>query len=318
MSARYDAGRRRWLLGAGAFALGASGLAAGSAGAAVAAATSGATGATTGATAGAAVAGVAAPSEPHRVVVIGRALAEIVYALGRADRLVGTDTTCTFPAPARALPKIGYQRSLSAESLLALRPDLVLASAEAGPTSALDQVCRTGIDVDLFAEHHDAGSVRDKIDGIARVLGAEAAGREQLARFDRDWAQAISGAKPAPRRVLFVMDPAGRQPMVAGQRTAADAMLRYAGFTNAIEGVEGYKMLSSEALVAAQPEVVLTTDDTLRAAGGAQALLSSAGFSLTPAGRASRVVALDALFLLGFGPRLPQAVTALRRKLVAA
>ncbi|MDN7922539.1 helical backbone metal receptor [Burkholderia gladioli] len=261
---------------------------------------------------------LAAPSEPHRVVVIGGALAEIVYALGRADRLVGTDTTCTFPAPARALPKIGYQRSLSAESLLALRPDLVLASAEAGPTSALDQVRRTGIDVDLFAEHHDVGSVRDKIDGIARALGAEAAGREQLARFDRDWAQAISGAKPVPRRVLFVMDPAGRQPMVAGQRTAADAMLRYAGFTNAIEGVEGYKMLSSEALVAAQPEVVLTTDDTLRAAGGAQALLSSAGFSLTPAGRASRVVALDALFLLGFGPRLPQAVTALRRKLVAA
>ncbi|MGN4103036.1 heme/hemin ABC transporter substrate-binding protein [Burkholderia gladioli] len=260
----------------------------------------------------------AAASEPHRVVVIGGALAEIVYALGRADRLVGTDTTCTFPAPARALPKIGYQRSLSAESLLALRPDLVLASAEAGPISALDQVRRTGIDVGLFAEHHDVGSVRDKIDGIARVLGAEAAGREQLARFDRDWAQAISGAKPAPRRVLFVMDPAGRQPMVAGQRTAADAMLRYAGFTNAIEGVEGYKMLSSEALVAAQPEVVLTTDDTLRAAGGAQALLSSAGFSLTPAGRASRVVALDALFLLGFGPRLPQAVTALRRKLVAA
>ncbi|WP_186119389.1 heme/hemin ABC transporter substrate-binding protein [Burkholderia gladioli] len=310
MSARYDAGRRRWLLGAGAFALGASGLAAGSAGAAVAATASGATGATAGA--------AAAASEPHRVVVIGGALAEIVYALGRADRLVGTDTTCTFPAPARALPKIGYQRSLSAESLLALRPDLVLASAEAGPTSALDQVRRTGIDVDLFAEHHDVGSVRDKIDGIARVLGAEAAGREQLARFDRDWAQAISGAKPVPRRVLFVMDPAGRQPMVAGQRTAADAMLRYAGFTNAIEGVEGYKMLSSEALVAAQPEVVLTTDDTLRAAGGAQALLSSAGFSLTPAGRASRVVALDALFLLGFGPRLPQAVTALRQKLVAA
>ncbi|WP_186112365.1 heme/hemin ABC transporter substrate-binding protein [Burkholderia gladioli] len=310
MSARHDAGRRRWLLGAGAFALGASGLAAGSAGAAVAAATSGSTGATAGA--------AAVASEPHRVVVIGGALAEIVYALGRADRLVGTDTTCTFPAPARALPKIGYQRSLSAESLLALRPDLVLASAEAGPTSALDQVRRTGIDVDLFAEHHDVGSVRDKIDGIARVLGAEAAGREQLARFDRDWAQAISGAKPVPRRVLFVMDPAGRQPMVAGQRTAADAMLRYAGFTNAIEGVEGYKMLSSEALVAAQPEVVLTTDDTLRAAGGAQALLSSAGFSLTPAGRASRVVALDALFLLGFGPRLPQAVTALRRKLVAA
>ncbi len=291
------AGRRRWLGRAGALVLAAGGgFASGVVGAAQTPAVAG----------------------PRRVVVIGGALAEIVYALGRADRLVGSDTTCTYPAQAQALPKIGYQRALSAESLIALRPDLVLASAEAGPASALDQVRRTGIDVDLFAERHDVDSVREKIRGVASALGAGEAGAARLAQFDRDWARVGAATPPPARRVLFVMDPAGRQPMVAGQRTAADAMLRYAGFTNAIEGVSGYRTLTSEALVAAQPEVVLTTDDTLRAAGGARGLLGMAGFSLTPAGRASRVAALDALLLLGFGPRLPEAVLAARRAVTAA
>ncbi|MEK7989355.1 hemin ABC transporter substrate-binding protein, partial [Burkholderia contaminans] len=45
------------------------------------------------------------------------------------------------------------------------------------------------------------------------------------------------------------------------------------------------------------------------------ALLASPGFGATPAGRALRVVSLDALFLLGFGPRLPLAVTTLHRRL---
>ncbi|WP_414450546.1 hemin ABC transporter substrate-binding protein [Burkholderia sp. 22PA0099] len=307
--ALHDAGRRRWLRHAGGLALGASG----------AAAAAGAWGAVAGPGAAQdAKQDAGAPGGPRRVVVIGGALAEIVYALGRADRLVGSDTTCTFPAQALALPKIGYQRALSAESLLALRPDLVLASAEAGPATALDQVRRIGIEIDLFAERHDVASVREKIAGVAAALGAQDAGRARLVQFDRGWAQAASAPKPAARRVLFVMDPAGRQPMIAGQRTAADAMLRYAGFANAIEGVDGYKVMNSEALVAAQPDVVLTTDDTLRAAGGAQRLLASAGFSLTPAGRASRVASLDALFLLGFGPRLPEAVVALRRAVAAA
>jgi iron complex transport system substrate-binding protein len=73
--------------------------------------------------------------------------------------------------------------------------------------------------------------------------------------------------------------------------------------------------MSPEALVAAAPEVVLTTDEGLQAVGGRAALLASPGFAATPAGRAARVVSLDALLLLGFGPRLPAAVTALNQRL---
>lgn len=262
----------------------------------------------------------AAPREKtaaaQRVIVIGGALAEITYALGCENALIGSDTTCTYPEAARKLPKVGYQRALSAEGLLSLRPSLILTSEEAGPASVLQRVRDNGVRVMTFAEQHDVACVRDKITGVASALGAEAQGRTLLARFDQAWAGTRS---PAPGlqdlRVVFLLSPPGVAPMVAGQHTAADAMIRYAGARNAMEGFSGYRPLSPEALVAARPDVVLTTEDTLHQAGGSQPLLRQTGFALTPAGRSGRVAALDALFMLGFGPRLPEAVLALRKGL---
>ncbi|PRH25815.1 heme/hemin ABC transporter substrate-binding protein [Burkholderia multivorans] len=267
----------------------------------------------------------AVQSAPKRVVVIGGALAETAFALGgehaHGYRLVGADTTCTYPEAAKRLPKVGYQRALSAEGLLSLRPDLVLASAEAGPPAAIAQVARAGVAVQTFDEHHDAESVRAKIAGIARALDMRDAGVALLRQFDRDWqaardsvaAHVPGGAQPP--RVLFVLNHTGNQALVAGRRTAADAMIRYAGARNAMQGFDHYKPLTSEALAAAAPDVVLISDEGLAAVGGRAALLAAPGFAATPAGRAQRIVSLDALLLLGFGPRLPLAVTTLHRRL---
>jgi iron complex transport system substrate-binding protein len=262
----------------------------------------------------------------RRVIVVGGALAEIVYALGAQSgangTLVATDTTCTYPDAARALPKVGYQRALSAEGLLSLRPDLILASAEAGPPGVLSQVQKAGVEVVSFPEHHNVESVRGKITGMASALGTATAGTALQTQFDREWQRTLEtvNASPLKRgaqspRVVFVMSNAGNQAMVAGQNTAADAMLTYAGARNAMQGFKGYRPMSAEALVSAAPDIVLITDDAL---GGAGALLASPGFTDTPAGRAKRVVSLDALFLLGFGPRLPAAVATLNRHLAQA
>ncbi|RQR97819.1 hemin ABC transporter substrate-binding protein [Burkholderia sp. Bp8991] len=266
-----------------------------------------------------------AQAAPKRVVVIGGALAETAFALGGADargyRLVGTDTTCTYPDAAKRLPKVGYQRALSAEGLLSLRPDLVLASAEAGPPAAIAQVRSAGVAVTTFDERHDVDSVRAKITGVAQALDVRDAGTALLQRFDRDWQaarDAVAVRVPGgaqPPRVLFVLNHTGNQALVGGQRTAADAMLRYAGARNAMQGFDHYKPLTTEALAAAAPDIVLISDEGLAAVGGRAALLAAPGFGATPAGRARRVVSLDALFLLGFGPRLPLAVTTLHRRL---
>jgi len=80
---------------------------------------------------------------------------------------------------------------------------------------------------------------------------------------------------------------------------------------NAIRGYSGYKPLTPEAVIAAHPDFVLMTDQGMRAAGGVNGVLRLPGIAHTSAGKNRRVMSLEAMFLLGYGPRMPAALTAL-------
>lgn len=84
---------------------------------------------------------------------------------------------------------------------------------------------------------------------------------------------------------------------------------------NAVRGCSGYRSLTSEAAVRAAPDVILVTDHGLRGMGGKRALFSLPGLAFTPAMAGERVVVMDDLLLLGFGPRVAEAVTSLAREL---
>ncbi|WP_150670948.1 heme/hemin ABC transporter substrate-binding protein [Pandoraea anhela] len=260
---------------------------------------------------------------PKRVIVAGGALTEIVYALGAQQRVIANDLTSLYPDAAAKLPKIGYLRTLSAEGVLSLHPDLLLAGAEAGPPNVLTQIEAAGVPVRHFKHGYTAELVRDNIRGVAGALTLGDDGARMAERFMSDWMQVRGkveqqyGAARRPR-VLFILGHTGNQVMVAGQDTAADAMLAYAGAENALRGFNGYRPLTAEAAVAAQPDVLLTTTAGPSAADPSASLLAQPGLANTPAGRAKRVVSFDALYLLGFGPRLPQAVADLARRVHAA
>jgi iron complex transport system substrate-binding protein len=267
-----------------------------------------------------------ATNPPRRVVVAGGALTEVVYALDAGTVLIGADTTSTYPAAAQALPKMGYQRALSAEGVLSLHPDLLLASADAGPPATLQQIAAAGVRVIRLGERHDVNTVREKITGVAAALELAARGKTLLQRFDSDWEAALAAVqkqRPAKApRVLFILSNSGTQAMVAGQETAADAMIRYAGAVNATSaisdgnGFKGYKPLTAESAVNCAPDILMIASESLAAIGGIDRLLASPGLSLTPAAKNRRVVAgMDSLLLLGFGPRLPQALTQLSAQL---
>lgn len=271
----------------------------------------------------------AANAKPRRVAVAGGAITEVVYALDAGAMLIGSDTTSTYPAAALALPKMGYQRALSAEGVLSLRPDLLLASAEAGPPTALQQIAAAGVRIITLSEQHDVQSVRDKISGSAKALDLASRGESLLQSFDSDWQTAMTdiqtqrqqqAGKP-PLRVLFILSNSGAQAMVAGRETAADAMIRYAGAVNVLggkDGFKGYKPLTAESAIAAAPDVLMTTSEGLASMGGLEQLLKMPGLALTPAARNKRVIAdMDALLLLGFGPRLPAALRRLAAQLTA-
>ena len=263
---------------------------------------------------------------PRRIVSIGGAITETIYALGAQADLVGVDTTSLYPTTARDLPSVGYARQLSAEGVLSLQPTLVVAGEEAGPPAVLRSLEAARVPLVVLDGQHRFEGVIERTTRLAALCGREAAGATLAQMLRDEWqaarervARHIKASGNAPPRALFILSHAGTQLRVAGRDTAADAMLGYAGAVNVFaEGFTSYKPLTPEAAVAAAPHVIVTTEQGLEAVGGIDGLLKSPGLSQTPAGRARRVVALDALLMLGFGPRLPQATLALTDALFAA
>jgi iron complex transport system substrate-binding protein len=250
-----------------------------------------------------------------RIVSVGGAVTETVFALGAQGQLVGVDTTSLFPVDATRLPQVGYARTLSAEGVLALKPQLLLASGEAGPPLVLTQLQRAGLRVEVLDDQHRFDGVLARTQRIGALCGRERDAAQLAAKLQQDWAARPKPPAGSAPRVLFVLAHAAGQLRVAGEGTGADAMLTLAGARNALAGVPGYKPLTAEAALQAAPDLILCTDQGLAAQGGADALLKAPGLALTPAGRARRVVSMEALLLLGFGPRLPQAVAELTRQL---
>jgi iron complex transport system substrate-binding protein len=251
------------------------------------------------------------------VLVLGGDLAEIVYALGAGDRVVAVDDTALFPPETAVLPKVGYLRRLTAEGILSLMPELVLMSPDAGPASAIDQLRAAGVRIETAPAGDDFSAVVPKIVFVGSTLGLEVEATALAGRVTGEMAAveaSLESMQDWPS-VLFLISVGRGAPMAAGSRTAADAMIRLAHARNAIDGFDGYKPLSAEAAVGLAPEAVLLPDHAAAAAGGGPAALVSAGLGETPAGRAGRVVVMDGLKLLGFGPRTPQAVAELARAL---
>ena len=254
----------------------------------------------------------------QRIVALGGALTEVVYALGAEGRLVGTDTTSVHPPAALQTAKVGYMRQLSAEGLLSLRPDAVLGTHEAGPAVVLEQVRSAGVQVELVQADHSWQEVQRKLQLVGRMTGRSAAAQALQARLDGEWAQTqqqVARAAQRPR-ALFILAHSG-SPMVAGTNTAADALIRFAGGVNVAASFEGYKPLTAEALASAAPQVLINTSQGMEALGGAAAFWRRPELALTPAYRRRALVAMEANHLLGFGPRLPQAVHELHTRMQA-
>lgn len=251
----------------------------------------------------------------ERVVALGGSVTEIVVALGEGERLVGRDTTSTEPESVRALPDLGYLRSLSPEGVLSVRPDLILAEEGAGPPATLALLQSGGIPCVIVPDALDAEGLERKIRVIGEALGAGDRAQALASRLTRELAQVAAEAEGRPRpRVLFVLAMEGGRILASGSGTAADAMISLAGGVNAIGGYEGYKPLTDEALAGAAPEVILMMN---RGASDPESepddrkaiadLLAQPALAATPAAQAGRVVRMDGLYLLGFGPRTAEA-----------
>lgn len=262
-------------------------------------------------------------AKPLRLISVGGALTELVYELGLQHLLVGVDSTSLYPAAATQLPQVGYARTLATEGLLSLKPSLIVATEDAGPPAVLRQLEAARVPLHVLKAEHRFEGVLERCRQLGHLLQRPSAAHALNERLHSQWQHSLAQIKALRQgrstpRVMFVLSHGMNQVRIAGQDTAAEAMLAYAGASNALQGFSGYKLLTPEAAIAAAPDVLLVTDQGLAAVGGAKELLKLPGLAQTPAGRAQRVLSFDALELLGFGPRLPQSVLRLAQALYPA
>lgn len=248
----------------------------------------------------------------ERVVSIGGDVTEIVYALDCASSLVARDSTSLHPDAAKTLPDVGYMRQLNAEGILAMRPTLVLASAQAKPSLALEQVAASKVKVVTIPADNTLSGIESKITAVASALGKTSRG-EVLSKQVHEKLAAIP-ANPLPIKVLFIMSHGGMSAMAAGQETAADAAIRAAGLQNAMQGFKRYQPLGQEGVIASQPELILVTADGVKTLGGERNVWALPGLAQTPAGKNRQLLVVDDMALLGFGLQTPDAILALRAK----
>ncbi|MGH9272566.1 MAG: heme/hemin ABC transporter substrate-binding protein [Ilumatobacteraceae bacterium] len=255
-----------------------------------------------------------APITAERIVPVNGDLAEVVYALGLGEQVVATDISATYPPEADETPKIGYQRTLVAETILSFEPTVVLADDLAGPAEVLDQLRDAGVRVVQIEEQTSLDAPAAKIRAVAEALGVPDRGEELVSELEADLvaaeAQVAEVDQDGRPRVLALYLRGSAVQQVFGDGSGIDAVIEAAGGTDlgTEMGVVDNAQLSIESIIAAQPEVLLVTTSGLESVGGVDGLLSIPGIDRTPAARDRRVVAFEDQDLYGLGPRTGQLV----------
>lgn len=268
------------------------------------------------------VAGAAQADDPKasRIVAIGGSVTEIIYALGEEGRLIGRDSTSVYPPDALKLPDTGYIRALSPEGVLSLNPDLILALDGAGPPPALEALKAAGVKTVMIPEGFDRDAILRKIEAVGATLGVEEKAGTLAAQVKVSLDKAVAGSQAEGRktRVLFILSAQNGRIMAAGRNSQADGIITLAGGENVVADIEGYKPVSDEAIIKAAPDVILMMNGVGNHVTPDEAVLALPAIAETPAGKAKRLVRMDGMYLLGFGPRTADAIMSLHEALYAA
>lgn len=255
---------------------------------------------------------VEVPERPQRIVSLAPNLTETLFALGLGDRVVGVTDYCDYPAEARSKAKVGGVINPSVETVVGLKPDLVLITREGNRRETLEALERLKISV--FAV--SAGRLEDvfrMIRDVAAIAGVAARGEKLAHRLEQQAAEIEKAVEPyPPRRVVFLV---WLQPIVSvGRSSFLDDVLRRAGGVSiAAASAQPWPHLSVEEVVRSDPEYLLVP----RSPGFAptrEELLRLPGWRELPAVQQERIVYLPSAVERP-GPRLVEAQEQIARAL---
>lgn len=250
---------------------------------------------------------------PQKIVTLTPSATEIVAALGATDRLIGVDDFSTFPPAVNALPKVGSFLQPSFETIVRLRPDLVI--GDDIHDDAATALRGAGIDV-LLVDMHSLPDLRKAFTAIGARLGREPQAKAALLALDDAIAASRDRRRGRGLRVLLVID---REAGGLGNMVAAaggswlDELLAITGAENVLTGATvRYPKVSPEELLRTRPDVIL---DVSYAAEYATALTEWQRLGELPAVKGGRVKVMKDAYLLGPSPRVAEALAAIEAAL---
>lgn len=250
----------------------------------------------------------------QRIISLNGALTEIVAGLGHRDEIVGVDVTSSYPEAIKETAQdLGHVRSISVEAIMALKPTLVLATNKDISPELAQKIELAGVTTQIFEREYTPYGAKKTIEEVANIL--EDDGAEQLKKQIDNGLEKVNVLKQQPK-VLFIYARGAGALMVSGKNTPVDKIITLAGGVNAIDGFDDYKPLTPEAVVKANPDVILMFNSGIQSLGGVEgAMAQIQGIDKTNAGKNKKIIAMDGGLLSGFGPRLGEAAAQLNSKL---
>ncbi|MGA4858788.1 heme/hemin ABC transporter substrate-binding protein [Streptomyces koyangensis] len=262
--------------------------------------------------------------DTSRVVPLTGSLNEIVFTLGLGERVVARDITATFEQAAD-LPVVTRAHDVSAESVLSLKPTVVLADTTTGPAEAISQIRDAGIPLVVLDPPKELDDIGPRIEAVAGALGVAEAGKALVERTEQriEKVRADVPDLPAadrPRVAFLYLRGSASVYLLGGRESGAVSLLEAAGALDA--GKESglrkdFTAITSEALAKAAPDAILVMAKGLKSVDGIDGLVKIPGVAETPAGMDRRVVSIDDGVLLNYGPRTDQVLADLVDQLYA-
>ncbi len=248
-----------------------------------------------------------------RIVVLNGDFTEVVFALGLGDNVVAVDVSATYPPSAAELPKIGYQRGLSAEGILAMEPTVIIGSTSAGPIEVIEQIRSAGPAVVILEAASTLDGAARKIRDIAQALGVSPRGEAIATELETQIREVKALAEQVEERptAVFLYMRGVDQLFMGGQGDLSHELFEAAGGISggAVAGITAsFIPLTAEALVATNPDCLVVFTTGLETVGGRDGLTQLPGVDQTTAAETGCILDFDGQYLVGGGPRTGEAL----------
>jgi len=257
---------------------------------------------------------------------ISGSIAATVFGLGFGDSVVGRDVSTTFPG-SEDLPVITSSgHTVNNEAILALRPTVLITDGSVGPVDVVLQLRDAGIAVVFVDTDPTVDGVGELAVQVAAALGAPAAGESLaqdlttgIAAKVAEIVAIVPSTEPLRMLFLYLRGTSGIY-YLFGEESGADVLIRSLGGVDVAAeiGLDGMRPMTDEAMVAANPDLILVMTDGIASVGGVDGLLESKpAIALTAAGQHRRFVDMADGEILAFGPRTADVLDALARAIYA-